>query len=265
MTNKTEITKPENTAVAVPTVNFEDDANAGFEGAVKESFAIPYLTILQSLSPQCKKSDGAYIKGAEEGHLFNSATNALFTGPVQFVPAAYTLTYVEWRLRESGGGFRGEHDVITGKELQEECDRDDKGRDILPNGNQLNPTHNFFGFLLAEGSAPQQVAISMTSSQIKVAKKWMTLMRGQMAKRADGTYFTVPMFANIYHLNSESQSNEKGAWMGWNVSLHRALNLKSSEEVALYTSAKAFKDSILRGDIKVAPREEEVIGDDVPF
>ena len=55
-----------------------EDSGSGFEETSAESFAIPFLSILQSGSPQCKKSDGAYIKGAEEGMLFNSVTGDMY-------------------------------------------------------------------------------------------------------------------------------------------------------------------------------------------
>jgi hypothetical protein len=59
--------KAETTAVAVKeetnlalASQYSEDSGSGFEETSAESFAIPFLSILQSGSPQCKKSDGAY-------------------------------------------------------------------------------------------------------------------------------------------------------------------------------------------------------------
>ena len=51
-----------------------EEAGSGFEEATSDSYAVPFLQVLQSGSPQCKKSDGKYIKGAEEGMIFNTVT-----------------------------------------------------------------------------------------------------------------------------------------------------------------------------------------------
>lgn len=247
------------TQVVVPMISMEADAGAGFEGATRESFSIPFLAVLQSGSPQCKKSDGAYIKGASEGTLLNTATGEVFDGDegIFFVPAAYTLTYVEWQKREDGGGYRGEHDSIKGLAMLRNTRKDDKGRDILPNGNQLNATHNFYGLLIDETGGAQRVVISMTSTQIKVAKKWMTVMNMQQATRADGTRFPAPMFANIYKLTTTPQTNDKGSWFVWSPTLERALDLSDTVDVERYLGARLFKDSILKGEAKTAERHED--------
>ena len=73
---------------------FAGDAGRGLENVDKDCFAIPFLTILQSGSPQCKKSDGAYIKGAEEGMLFNTVTKDLYdeTHRILFFPSSFLTT-----------------------------------------------------------------------------------------------------------------------------------------------------------------------------
>ncbi len=119
-----------------------EDAGAGFEEATSTSFAIPFLQILQSGSPQCKKSDGAYIKGAEEGMFFNTVTQELYDGEegIVVVPCHFTNRLVEWKPRESGGGFVAEHQIGETPATT----KDDKGRDLLPNGNTLVDTRNHY-------------------------------------------------------------------------------------------------------------------------
>lgn len=248
-----------NTEVAVPMVDMTADAGAGFEGATKDSFSIPFLAILQSGSPQCKKSDGAYIKGAEEGMLMNTATSEVYSGDegVFFLPCAYTMSYVEWQTRENGGGFRGEHDSNKGAALMRTCTVDDKNRHILPNQNQLNQTHNFYGLLLDEEGGYTRAVISMTSTQIKVAKKWMTTMNMQFVESADGKRLPAPMFANIYHMTTVAQSNDKGSWFVYNPTKERAIDPADAVDVDRYLAARAFKDSILKGEVKTAERSAE--------
>ena len=51
----------------------------GLESVGTEDYALPFLRIIQSGSPQLKKSDpNKYIDGAEEGMLFNTLTNEYY-------------------------------------------------------------------------------------------------------------------------------------------------------------------------------------------
>ena len=69
--------KPEEPKKDLPNtaVNYEADACAGREGADKDSYAIPFLLVLQPLSPQVVDK---LVPGAEAGMLLNSVTNELY-------------------------------------------------------------------------------------------------------------------------------------------------------------------------------------------
>ena len=60
---------------ALPTVyeGFEEFGDLGFSEVTSEDLAIPFLRILQAMSPQKNKRDGAYVDGAEEGMFFNTS------------------------------------------------------------------------------------------------------------------------------------------------------------------------------------------------
>lgn len=76
---------------------FEEFAGAGLGGLGKDDLAIPFLTILQSNSPQVKRSDGEYVEGAQEGMLFNTVTKQLIdtaTQDVYVVACAYELSLI---------------------------------------------------------------------------------------------------------------------------------------------------------------------------
>jgi hypothetical protein len=214
---------------------------AGFEDATRDAFAIPFLYVLQSLSPQCKKSDGAYIKGAEEGMLYNTVTQELFGGDegVEIIPCSFTHTFVEWGLRESGGGFISEFDSVSGHALKQRCKRDDRGRDILPSGNHLADTRNHY-VLIKDGEGNwQPVLMSLTSTQIKASRNWMSAMqRTCESKRC-------PMFALKYRLTTVPQQNEKGSWYGIALEL-----IGLVDSVAEYNQAKAFYEQVRLGAVK---------------
>jgi len=130
-----EVAKKKNTEVSTNVVDFSQDADQGFEEADSDAYSIPFVRILQSGSPQCKKSDGAYIAGAEEGMLLNVATNSLMDS-IRVIPCHYRRTFVEWVPQDQGGGFVAEFTADAGKELALTLDEDYR----LPNGHELTDT-----------------------------------------------------------------------------------------------------------------------------
>ncbi|MCI0559216.1 MAG: hypothetical protein MN733_12035, partial [Nitrososphaera sp.] len=83
---------------------------AGLEGIGSNDVAIPYLSIIQALSPQYKKGPHR-IEGAEEGDIYNSLTKHLVRGNIGLtvIPCVYQKRFVEWVPRSIGGGFVKSH------------------------------------------------------------------------------------------------------------------------------------------------------------
>lgn len=197
---------------------FAEFGGQGFENMGRDELAIPFLTILQSNSPQVKRSDGAYIDGAVEGMIFNNVTKELHDTakrPLTVICCAALHSYIEWRVREKGGGFVGEYQVDKGQAIIEKCTRDDKSREIMENGNQLNDTRTFYVLTVDDEGVPQPAVISMTSTQIKKARQWNMQMNLLRLKDANGRPYTPPIFASMWHLATAPESNEKGSWFGW--------------------------------------------------
>jgi hypothetical protein len=100
---KQTIEKPAAKGGAVQTsLNFATDAGKGLEGTTKSDFAIPFLSMLQSNSPQVET-----LKGAKAGMLVNTITNELFDEAI-VIPCAYQRRFVRWAPRSAGGGYRGD-------------------------------------------------------------------------------------------------------------------------------------------------------------
>ena len=239
----TEVVEKQASAVALQN-QFAADAGAGFEDADPSSYAIPFLQILQSGSPQCKKSDGAYIKGAEEGMLFNTGTQELYDGEegILVIPCHFTNRFVEWKTRESGGGFVGEHLPGTTAPTQ----KDDKGRDILPNGNTLVDTRNHYVMIRQSDGTLTPAIIAMSSTQMKKSKQWMSRMQGIKIKTATG-FVPAPMMSRTYRITTVPESNDKGSWFGYRIELVGLV-----EDEAEYRAAQEFALAVRKGTAKAA-------------
>lgn len=244
--SKTEVTKVQNTAIAIPDDVYSADAGSGFEETNQESYAIPFLSILQSGSPQVKKSDGAYIKGAEEGMLFNSVTQEVYSGEegIEIIPCHYTQRMIEWGAREQGGGFFGEHS--PNDPICATAERNERGQNILPNGHQLADTRNHYVLIRRKGMLTPAI-MSLSSSQIKKSKQWMSMMQGIKQKNpSTGKFEIAPMFSNYYKLNTVAESNDKGSWFGYKFSLGGKVT-----DDAEYEEAKQFNHIVKSGLAKI--------------
>lgn len=253
--------------------DMEGDAGGGFEEATKASYAIPFIQILQKGSPSIDPDHPKHkeIPGAKIGAFLNTVTEEIVDGEKGLVvlPCHFQQYYIEWADQDKGGGFIAQHDVPTGVNMLATTVRDDKGHDLLPNGNYLVDTRNHYVLVIREDEIAYPAVISMSSTQTKKSKKWMSAMQDAKEKRGDGSLFTPPMWARSYRVKTIGESNSKGTWRGWDITLVKGADDKAVTTPAnLYMQAKAFRDAVRGGKIRtVDPAAEGTAGsgDDIPF
>lgn len=248
-------------------MDFSADAGMGFENADSNAYAIPFISILQSGSPQCKKSEGKYIKGAEEGMLYNTVSELVSSGDegILVVPCHYDRVFLEFGDRDAGDtGFYGAHSPSSERVLSTQVATSGKheGKLVTAEGHILTDTRQHYVLVVDVDGAYSPAVIGMSSTQIKASRNWMSKMDGIKMKRADGSMFTPPMFSHVYKLTTVPQSNDQGAWMGWKIELVSALS-----DANVYQAAKAFRDAVKAGEAK--PKMESDASDgpfvDEPF
>jgi len=258
---KQTVTKSESVksgAVTTP-LNFQSDAGKGLEGTTKSDFAIPFLTMLQGLSPQLET-----LKGAKPGLILNTITNELYDKLI-VVPCAYQRRYVRWAPRSAGGGYRGDLsplDVeagsvkgcaqINGMYLMDvptgAVAFDKEGKALY---DHLQDTRNHFVLAQAANGSWQPALMSLSSTQIKKSKRWMSRIQGLEMKDGSRT-FTPPSFSHSYLVTAEKEKNAKGEWWGFSIALLGPLT-----DGSLYEAAKKFHASVVAGAVKVQPPVQE--------
>jgi hypothetical protein len=224
------------------------DAGMGLEGADKDSFAIPFIAMLQGLSPQLETVDNA-----KPGLFINTITNEVFK-EVMVVPCAYQRRYLRWAPRDAGGGYKGDYspiDVETGKLLNVE--RSDDGR-LRIDGDELKDTRNHFVLVQSSTGVWQPALLSLSSTQIKKSKRWMSLIQGIELRTPQGKPFTPPSFSHVYKLTGIKEENAKGSWWGINVEV---VDPVSDQE--LYMKAREFSKQVAAGDVKVSEPVAEAV------
>jgi hypothetical protein len=165
-------------AVTAPLASvFEADADPTKfnESMDKGAFALPFLAVLQGLSPQVQRGTPQYIDGASPGMIFNSVTKEL-ADSIEVTVLRRTHTYCFWTPRDKGGGFKGEEPSTdaTDQLFQELWKkRDDKNRCITAEGLEMTDHRNFFCLQhRGPNMRPIPVVISMTKSQLTEARNW---------------------------------------------------------------------------------------------
>lgn len=186
---------------------------AGFEGQTKDDYAIPFIGVLQPMSPQLDE-----LEDAKAGMVINTVTNDVYKGTdgVAFIPCLTQHVYVEWVPREQGGGIVGVHTL--GSDLVRECKANqDFGKYVTPEGNDLIETFYVYGILVKEDGASEQVVIAFSSTKIKKYKQWMTKARTIQVPGPGGRRITPPLFAHRYRLKTVKEKNKKGEFWNWSV------------------------------------------------
>ena len=227
---------------------FEADANKGSQNISQEDLALPFLKVLGQLSPEVNKTHGKYVKGAEPGKIINSVTNELFD-EVQVIPVFYKRQYVEWQDRGASTGapvaiHEADSDILS------QTTRDKSYKDRLPNGNYLENTANHF--VIQTGNTPTTALVSMKATQLKVSRKWNSMMMGIKMQGKNGL-FTPPTYSHIYTLKPVQMSNDKGTWFGWDVA-----KVGPVKDAGIYNMAKEFAERVGKGEVQAQPENQEV-------
>jgi hypothetical protein len=232
----------EKKTAGLPANVFEDDAAKGLGNIGQQDLALPFLKILGQLSPEVNKRDGKYVEGSEPGMIYNSVSGDLYDGAkgIDVIPAFYKLEYVEWKDRgEGSGGPVAVHD--SSSDIMSQTKADANFKDRLPNGNYVEKTASHF--VIITGDSPTTALISMKSTQLKISRKWNSMMSGIKLKGKNGL-FTPASFSHIYRLKTTQMSNDKGTWFGWDLSKAGPIT-----DTGLYQQAKTFSDSISKGSV----------------
>ena len=240
----------EKKTAGLPSNIFEEDAAKGLGKIGQEDLALPFLKILGQLSPEVNKRDGKYVEGAEPGMIFNSVSGDLYDGVkgIDVIPCFYKLEYVEWKDRGEGPGAPV-HVYDSSSDIISKTKPDANYKDRLPNGNYVEKTASHF--VIITGDSPSTALISMKSTQLKISRKWNSMMSGIKRKGKNGLY-TPASFSHIYRLKTTQMSNDKGTWFGWEVS---KVGLITDQE--LYQQAKSFSENISKGSVKAKHGEDK--------
>lgn len=254
--SKKEVAVAASTQLAAFADDMMADAGLGFENVSANDVAIPYLKVLQALSPELRGV--TKIAGAEEGLIINTVTGQLMK-EARIIPCAFKKSYVEWTPREAGGGLVKEH---TDEKILEKTKKNERNQDVLPNGNLIVTTAYHYVLVLADGGF-ERALIAMSSTQLKKSRRWLGQMMALQVKVGDKS-FTPPPFSHSYHVGTGMETKDANSWYGWLIN-----DPTMVQDRNIYEAAKKFGADVTAGLVKVAepPADAPTTpgDDDVPY
>jgi len=189
----------------VPAVPDYGDYNEYRDNPTGRDLVIPFLDILQPMSPQVTEEK---VPGVKAGLFFNEVTGQLWDPEpgVPFQPVVFDHLYVEWRPRDEGGGIVNRYLPTDPVITQLIKDNNNSVVKLKLNGNDVIETYYCYGNILnsagteAEGFA----VVAVKSTSIKPLRAWRTAM--QMIKGKP------PYFAFRALLSNSKEKNDSGTW-----------------------------------------------------
>lgn len=197
---------------AMAAYDYGDMAGEGSEGTTTDDVSIPFMNLLQPLSPQV--SGDTAIDGAKPGDFLNNVTQDIISGKTGFLfqPCFRDHCFIEWVPKDNGGGFVGRHEVNSQAVLDAIAENGGSKYGELKRGsNELVETIYIYGLVLnADGTDIEGFA---------VLPCWSTKMK---PLRAAWTQYTItkvgpignkrtpPLYSMRWKITSKGDKNKKG-------------------------------------------------------
>ena len=257
-------------ALAIPqdylamAADFAENSKSDFDA---NDVITPAIRILQSGSPQVKRSDPAYIEGALEGHLFNTANNEVIDGGIGIIvaPCYFQWEWVEWKTKNAGGGLikrwgKDEAFMKEGGYTEEKgkwVKKGDDGKNVI----EIVKVAVYFVLIINPGNGRTKPAvIRLSSTEFKKSKKWNSLIADVEIDFGNGRFVEgakIP-FWHMYHLVTVPESNDAGSWFGFKIDRYKAVHdLPNGREIL--KQAKEFRDLAVEGNVKVIDQNQDEV------
>lgn len=237
-----------------------DNLPSGYDNVTANDLIIPRLVILQALSPQLDKTKPEYNKDASAGDFCDVATGDIWKDKITVIPVYFATVALEWAPRASGKGLIANHGLWNDDKVLKLAKQNEKRQWFTKEGNLIAQTATFF--VLNMSADGQRSFIPMSSTQLKNARNWMTVITRENRPTSSGELVQAPLYWRSWEARAVPQSNTQGSWYGWKFDPGKTLwelGGKKLLEEAVDFNAQA-KSGLVQGDFGNEVVEEENSG-----
>lgn len=170
----------------------------GKENVGMEDLLIPRLCVCNSLSPQRNKTHESFIKGLEEGQLFNSLTGQIYGERATVIPLFFFKNYIKFKDIKEGGGVLAQYTDRSQVPDEELSWNNAAGRP------QTTEFKNRMCMVDAGDGNWQPIVVSFKSTGMRQAKKWNSLIN----------MIPLPAYARFYTLVGTPMQKNNNSYFG---------------------------------------------------
>jgi len=175
------------------------------EALGSEHQLIPFLKILQGLSPECQ---GEEAKG-RPGMIANSATGEIYSGKDGIVLTLAEIGHAFLAWKPDRGGFAGRHDPRSAV-VQHAQKTQEFGEWTDDKGNTLDDTFEMYVIVENDGQPDDWAILSFSRTKIKAYKAYMS--RVGKIRVGPGRQQVPPLFAHRFRLTTQLVTNDQGSY-----------------------------------------------------
>lgn len=232
--------------------DYGDDVGSGWENTGSKDFTIPFLAIIQAMSPQVQETEAEFNADAKAGSLMNTASQELFDGKdgVEFVPCYTQHLFVEWKNRQTdGGGFIGIHNADSDVVRAAQKASTTFGKYLVPveegTDHDLVETFYIYGLVVRGDEIVTPCMISFSSTKIKAYKGIMTPLRQVKGQP--------PLFAFKLRITTVAEKNTKGTFHNFKIvpANGSAVDSLIAPDHEFFLAGREFKKQVAEGNAKV--------------
>lgn len=235
---------------------FAARAGGGMEETTADSYAIPFLSVLQKGSPQVDEASGKSLKGAKAGMLFINVGNLMFDGAkgIELVQAHYKRVFLRWGSRDAGGGFKGElaPEVVAQMRADGQI-VDIKGRSYIADKNgDVDPEEadrvvdtrvHYMLMIDRKKKTYKRCVLSLASTQVRKSKDLMSMF-ADLRLEEDGQEYCPATYQSVLKITTVPEKNDQGTWYGVSFEI---IGQFDDPEDPIFLAAEQFKEAVKTG------------------
>lgn len=175
----------------------------GFEDMDSSTMAVPFIKVLNQMSPELDTDSTQYMKGATQGDIVNTISKKNYGKSLVATCVKFEHIVIEWQPNR--GGFAGYHTPVEAEKIT--FDRSVFGQHKTKEGNVLSDTYMYY-WVVQGHERDGVVVFAADSADIKQGKK----LNAEMLGKFDAKGRKAPPYAQLYKMETIKDKNDQGSW-----------------------------------------------------